>query len=126
MTHVLSQEPWCKELEAEIRKGRDLILGEFPRIKGLITNVMGKTTMATEKRKRLAHVLLGYERWALETVCRDFPDTKCLIYDGWISPDRDVKKLERSIVDRSMAEFGFPMELGIKKEEIPNSVDAIW
>ena len=91
----------------------------------MTTNVVGKGTTASKKKSRLSHVLVGYERWCLETVCRDFDDTKCLIYDGWISPDRDVKKLEKRLVDRSMAELGFPMELGIKKEKIPDSVSAI-
>jgi len=129
VTHLLSQEPWCIQLVAEIKRGRDLILIGFRReqkhTKKVTTNIVGKQTVAPEKSKRLAHVLFGYERWCLETVCRDFPDTKCLIYDGWISPDRDVKKLEKRLVDRSTAEFGFPIELEIKKEKVRDSVDAI-
>jgi len=125
VVEILKEDPWSGNFIEEIRKGRDLILDEFPRVQGVTTNVVGKGTTASKKKSRLSHVLVGYERWALETVCRDFPDTQCLIYDGWISPDRDVKKLEESIVDRSMTEFGFPMELKIKKEKIPDSVAAI-
>ena len=94
-------------------------------MQGVTTNVVGKGTTKSKKKSRLSHVLTGYERWCLETVCRDYDFNKCLIYDGWISPARDVKKLEKSIVERSMAELGFPMELKIKKEEIPDSVAEI-
>ena len=129
VTFVLSQEPWCRELAAEIRQGRDLILGEFRRVrkhtKNVTTNVVGKETTAREMGSRLSHVLFGYERWCLETVCRGFDDTKCLVYDGWMSPDRDVTDLENRILDRSVAELGFPIALNIKKKEIPDSVKEI-
>lgn len=126
---VMREEQWFGDFVKEIREGRRLILSEFPRVpkhtKKVTTNIVGKGTNEGKVASRLSHVLFGYERWALETVCRDFSDTQCLIYDGWISPDRDVKKLEKSIVDRSIVELGFPMKLGIKKQEIPDSVDAI-
>ncbi len=126
---ALREEPWFGDFVQEIKTGRDLILKEFPSVqkhtKSVTTNVVGKETTKTKRKSRLSHVLLGYERWCLETVCRDFEDTQALIYDGWISPERDVKKLEQSIFDRSTAELGFPIELKIKKEEIPDSVEVI-
>ena len=90
--------------------------------KSVTANIVGKGTTEVKVASRLSHVLFGYERWCLETVCKDFEHTQCLIYDGWISPSRDVKKLKKSIVDRSMVEFGFPMELEIKMVRIPDSV----
>jgi len=125
VVEILRDESWFGDFVEEIKKGRDLILGECPRNQGVTTNVMGKETDAPERRKRLAHILFGYERWCLETVCKDFEDTKALIYDGWISPKRDVKKLEQSIVERSTEEFGFPIDLRIEMVIIPDSVDEI-
>jgi len=125
----MKKTPWIGEFEKELRKGRDLILRDFPRIpkhtKKVTTNIVGKGTNEGKIASRLSHVLFGYERWCLETVCRDFDDTKCLIYDGWISGERDVKELEKKIIDRSVAEFGFPIELGIKRQRIPDSVTKI-
>ncbi len=129
VVEVLRGEPWFGDFVKEIKTGRDLILDD-PRVqkhtsKSVTTNIVGKGTTESKKGSRFSHILIGYERWCLETVCRDFEDTKCLIYYGWISPDRDVKELEQSIVERSTAEFGFPIDLKIKTDRIPDSVDEI-
>jgi len=129
VVEVLRGEPWFGDFVKEIKTGRDLILDD-PRVqkhtsKSVTANIVGKGTTESKKGSRFSHILIGYERWCLETVCRDFEDTKCLIYDGWISPERDVKELEQSIVERSTAEFGFPIDLKIKTDRIPDSVDEI-
>ena len=129
LAKALSEDPWAVGLKKEILGGGDAILSEHPRTRKhtkLVTrNIVGKETTAKNKGSRLSHVLTGYERWCLETVCRDFDDTQCLIYDGWISPDRDVSELENRILERSITELGFPIDMRIKRKPISDSVDDI-
>ena len=125
----LSEDPWVIALVKELRAGRELILrGNQPlrkHTKVVTMNIVGKGITKRNKRSRLSHVLTGYERWCLETVCRGFGDTQCLIYDGWISPDRDVQELENLILERSISELGFPIDMQIKRERIPDTVSEI-
>ena len=126
---ALSEDPWAIALEEEVRTGGDAILSEHERIRKhtrfVTRNVVGRETTAKKKASRLSHVITGFERWCLETVCREFNDIQCLIYDGWISPDRDVSDLENRILERSITELGFPIDMQIKRKPIPDSVDDI-
>lgn len=126
---LMNTFPSLKEMEKEIQGGSTLILEHHPRLwkhtKRVTRNVMGKETTNSKKGSRLSHVITGFERLCLEIACRDFDDTKCVIYDGWISPDRDVRELEKKIDDDTERETGIRLSLKIKREKIPNRVATI-
>lgn len=126
---LLNSFPSLKEMEKEIQHGSTVILDHHPRLwkhtKRVTRNVMGKESTKTKKGSRLSHVITGLERLCLEIACRDFDDTKCVIYDGWISPDRYVTELERKIEDETENETGIRLSLNIKKEKIPSRVSTI-
>lgn len=60
----------------------------------------------------LHHLLEGYEAWCLDLVCRDYQDTRVLIFDGWISQKRDRDALEKMIRGRAGTSLGSSLRCG--------------
>jgi hypothetical protein len=123
---LLSRSEWIREFYEEIKTGCGTILENHPPHlldgKRVTQNVRGALTGATKKGSRLYHILVGYESYCVEVACRDFHDNVVLIYDGWISPDRDCHAIEESIRRQSQQDFGFPLEMIVKKVGIDQEV----
>ena len=126
---ILSQFPEIEQIHQEIREAGRVVIKNAKtmatRDGALTVNVLGLPTAETRIAKRLSHLLMGYEAFLLDSICRDLDDVSCLIYDGWVGGNRDVTRLEEKIEVQSTQELGFPITLHIKKRNIPGTVDEI-
>jgi len=127
--HILSQISEVEQIHQEIREAGKVVIKNAKTAvtrDGRVTlNVLGLPTAETRIAKRLSHLLMGYEAFLLDGICRDLDDVSCVIYDGWIGGDQDVTRLEEKIEVQSTQKLGFPIKLHIKKRNIPGTVDEV-
>lgn len=66
-------------------------------------------------RKLCAHVLTGYEQWAIREVCTIASGLQVVIYDGFIAAPNQREALTAHLLRRSTEVLGFPLELRLKE-----------
>lgn len=72
--------------------------------------------------KMSAHLLTGYEQFAIRTVCREVQDLQVIIYDGFIAPDQPTGPLEELIRTRSEEELGLSLDLELQVSDLSEPV----
>jgi hypothetical protein len=77
-----------------------------------------------------AHVLTGYEQWAVHDVCSRVAGLQAVIYDGFIATRQATEGLEAGLRQRSGAMLGVTLDLTLKAEpfdcEFPEPERAPW
>jgi hypothetical protein len=67
------------------------------------------------RRQAYAHLLTGYEQFAIRTVCRGMIGLVLIVYDGFIAAEQNVEDLERLIAVESQRELNVPLALRLKR-----------
>lgn len=89
-----------KSINAELNEARGIILNGWSKVRGKITNDLGKKIDASEEDKKLlAHILQGIEAKALREVIRLHPDSiELALHDGFVTKDTiNIPLIEEAI-----------------------------
>ena len=126
---VLSQDPFMRRLIDEVAIGRSIILESAPVVRAgrqsRIMNAVGKQRACTKRSSGLAHLLFGFEQFAVRAACEGMVALSAIIYDGWIAQEQDTAALEEKIRRRSREQLGFELDLPLKAAPLSLTQPAI-
>ena len=129
---VLRDDPITVSLYTEIREGMKRIvceLGELSSDGGseVLVNAVGAVRRLDGPKQpsfgsKCAHLLAGYEQFAIREVCKAIEGLQAIIYDGFICPPQPVEQLERLIRDRSSERLGVTLDLKLKETDLSSPI----
>lgn len=110
--------PWFTDLVKEYSAGRKTVIQHFKKGK-LIQSPTGHSTgVQKNEASNVSFILHSIEAELLELACGSFSDTKLLSFDGWISPKRDLTKLEMTINHGIAKSTGIGFNMKLKESPI--------
>ncbi|HXC24854.1 MAG TPA: hypothetical protein VNU46_02990 [Gemmatimonadaceae bacterium] len=129
---ILKEDTFASALRQEARDGMVRIVAAMAteatgNTETTYTNVVGATIRVQQKAhgkgayrqvdfgRLCAHVLTGYEQWAIREVCSIAVGLEVIIYDGLIAGPGQERTLTEHILHRSTEKLGFPLELRMKE-----------
>jgi hypothetical protein len=88
---------WFTDLVNEYSAGRKALIKQFKKGSGIQSPTGDLMNVQKGEASNVSFILQSIEAELLELACGTFSDTKLLCFDGWISPKRDLTKLEVAI-----------------------------
>ena len=120
---ALSDDPFTVALYGEVKAGMKRIISDVLRWdtdgEGKIAvNAVGATLRPMQKPadfgRLCAHVLTGYEQFAIRELCRRAAGLKAIIYDGFIALGQRTDVLEEQVRQRSREQLGVTLDVQLK------------
>jgi hypothetical protein len=125
---LLQDDPGTRRLYQEVRAGMKRIVEEAGEIrdeggKKVLVNAVGAALPLDGPRRpsfgsKCAHLLAGYEQFAIREVCQQVEGLQAVIYDGFIAPPQPVEPLEELIRKCSEDGLGFTLDLQLKETDL--------
>jgi hypothetical protein len=82
-------------------------------------NAVGAVLRPSKGRKgfhqKCAHVLAGFEQFAIRRVCKEVRDLQAIVFDGFIAPDQDHSAWSALIERESNEALGIPLRLHLER-----------
>ena len=128
----LAGDRHAQRLHAEVREVLPRVLAATARVEwadeALFTvNAVGRRLELEVPGQRSgrvhAHLLTGFEQFAIRAACRRAEGLMAIVYDGFIAPPQDVGVMEEAIREESLRELGFPLDLRLKREAFSRPIE---
>lgn len=122
----LSEDPFMAGLRREAQAGMKRVIEEARwttegRSRQL-TNAVGASLVEPGRRLKFgqmcAHILFGYEQFAIREMCAIAQGVEAVIYDGFIAQPQPTEPLEEHVRSTSRRDLGFPLDLHLKQQPL--------
>jgi len=121
----LASDDITVRLYREIQHGMKRLIDQTPSEKdgpaSVFTNAVGARLSVTGERRdfgRLsAHLLTGYEQFAVREFCGQAEGLQGIIYDGFIAKPQEAPALEDHVRRRSKELLGVTLDLRLKRDD---------
>ncbi len=136
---VLRGDRFTEALYREVRAGLRHVVAEASGRETdgketVFVNAVGARLTTTDERREFgricAHLLTGYEQFAIREASQLVSGLQAIIYDGFIAPPQPTPPLEKHLRERSEAVLGFSLDLrfGIQdlSEPLPDREPDPW
>ena len=126
---TLMNRPDAQALQREISEGVKRIIAGATRERTTtahsLVNAAGSVLQrdcTTSTGRQAAHLLTGYEQFAIRAMLTDETEVRAIVYDGFIAPPLDLQVLEDRVTRAAMSQLGFPLELRLRAEPFTNTI----